>query len=189
MSKPFELGLGTISFWPVLLVINLAITQDPGGTSQVSSPSRFIFSLRLMTAAVSRMTLSGDLRKSQHGDFLVVERQAIGAFGRVAGREGQDLRQLRRTVDGDFAVIEALHGIARLNPTAAGIPTARSDNSQMQAQAVGLLDGMVDGFERFGSEEGRACRNRFFGNRTDDTDVPDFQRRTCPWPSSPRVRR
>ena len=64
MIRPFELGLGTISFCPVLLVMNRAITQDPAGTSQVSSPSRFIFSLRLMTAAVSRMTLSGDCGKA-----------------------------------------------------------------------------------------------------------------------------
>ena len=34
----------------------------------------------------------------------------------------------------------------------------------MQAQAVGLVDGMVDGFERFGTEKGRTCRNLLLGS-------------------------
>ena len=41
-----------------------AITQDPGGASQVSRPSRSILSLRLMTEAVSWIILSGDCGKA-----------------------------------------------------------------------------------------------------------------------------
>ena len=71
-------------------------------------------------------------------------------------------------------MVKALHGVARLNPTAARVPTARSDHSQVQTQAISLLDSVIDGFERFRSEEGRTRRDRFFGNGTDDANVPDF---------------
>ena len=39
MTRPFEFGLGTLRFSPVLVVTKRMILHDPSGTSQVSEPS------------------------------------------------------------------------------------------------------------------------------------------------------
>ena len=115
-------------------------------------------------------------RPGEDGHIPVIGRPPIRIPGAVRGhlRKRELPGQGRGPLHRQLGMEQSHPGIFRRDPRAAGVPAARRDHAEAQAQPAGLPDRVADRLQRFLAQKRRAGRDRLV-RVPEGANIPDIR--------------